>query len=116
MPACGTPAAFSLKKSWSWVTTTRPSARACAACASSVALRRPASGVVVTSMPRRLKPSAIARLQFSSRWKRIVRRIGGPSPGLLLEGTRPQLHLHLLDEPLTFEDVSVNPLAVFVVV
>ncbi len=45
----------------------------------------PASGVVVTSMPRRLSPPAIAFEQFSSKWKRIVRGIGLPLPELLLE-------------------------------
>jgi hypothetical protein len=37
----------------------------------------PASGLVVTSIPRRRNPSAIAFGQFSSRWKRTVRGIGG---------------------------------------
>src|SRR5436305_922124 len=78
---------------------------------------RPASGVVVTSMPRRLNPAAIARLPFSSRWKRIVRGIGGPSPELLLlEGTGPPFRLHLANVPLAFEDVGVDLLAVLIIV
>src|SRR3954467_11511957 len=94
---------------------TRPSARAYAVGSSSVASKSPASGVVVTSMPRRRSPTAKARGQFSSRWKRIVLDIGGnPLPDLLQDGrlARPDR----LCEPLAFDDIRVNPFAVLEVV
>jgi hypothetical protein len=40
----------------------------------------PTSELVVTSMPRRRSPAAIACEQFSSRGMRIVRGIGLPCP------------------------------------
>src|ERR687898_397501 len=95
---------------------TRPSGRAYATCSSSLAVMSPASDVVVTSTPRRLKPRAIARWQFSSRWNRIVRGIGLPSLEHLLQAGRPRLGPHLLGEPLAFLDGRVNLLAVLVVV
>src|SRR5437764_10038507 len=94
----------------------RPVSRPWAACSSSDALRRPISGVVVTSMPRRRSPSAIARWQSSSRWKRIVRGIGLPLPELLLDEGRARLGPHVRDETLTRADVVVDLLPVFIVV
>src|SRR4029079_1091488 len=54
---------------------------------------RPASGVVVTSMPRRRRPAAMACEQFSSRWNRIVRGIGLPCLELIEDrrGSSPEL-------------------------
>src|ERR1700678_2037246 len=94
---------------------TRPSPRAWAVCTSSVASRSPASGVLVTSMPQRRRPTAKARGQFSSRWKRIVLGISGnPVPDLLEDGrlARPELVYGLL----AFADLGVYPLSVLVVI
>src|SRR5262249_12514723 len=79
--------------------------------------RRPTSCEVVTSMPRRRRPSAMAGSQHSSRWKRIVRAIRGlPGPKEVLELGLRRLRLQLLDEAFAFLDVGVDFGLVVVVV
>jgi hypothetical protein len=74
-----------------------------------------ASGVVVTSMPCRRSPTAMAFVQFSSRRKRIVRAISFPCLESVLEPRR--LLLSLLLVPLAVgHNLRVNLFAVVMVV
>src|SRR5207249_2257608 len=68
--------------------------------------RSPSSAVVVTSIPRRRNPSAMAGSTCSSRWNRIVlgiefreflRQLGGTGPGLHL-GNEGFVVLHLPED------------------
>jgi hypothetical protein len=66
-------------------------------------------------LTRRRRPTAKARGQFSSRWKRIVLGISGKAlPDLLEDGrlARPELVYGLL----AFADIGVYPLSVLVVI
>jgi hypothetical protein len=66
-------------------------------------------------LPRRRRPTAKARGQFSSRWKCIVLGISGkPLPDLLEDGrlARPEFAYGLL----AFADIGVYPLSVLVVI
>ena len=67
----------------------------------------PASGVVVTSMPWRRSPTAMAFVQFSSRWKRIVLGIGHPCLESFLEPRGLILSLLLVPGPIR-RDLGVD--------
>src|SRR6266480_4696874 len=58
--------------------------------------RSPASAVVITSIPRRRKPSAMAGSKCSARWNRMV--LGMEFRESLLQFGRSNLGLHIRDE------------------
>ena len=75
-------------------------------------VKEPPSTVVVTSIPLRRSPAAMAGSQFSSRWNRIVPGI--PSPELFTGQGGAGLGFHLLDEPILFRDRGENLLTMIV--
>src|SRR5688572_25529448 len=84
---------------------TRVSASAKAMCVSSEAPSKPASAVVVTSIPSERSPAATAGETCSSRWKRIV---ATGSRQFLLELRRAGLRPEAGHEFLLVRDVFVD--------
>src|SRR6266581_9715841 len=83
---------------------TRRSALAHARCISSSLVRSAAATVVVTSMPSRCNPAAIAGSTCSSRWKRI--RSGITCSAFLVQQGRHRLPERLF-QLLAFHDFAV---------
>src|SRR5262245_10134907 len=83
-----------------------PSRTRQSSCSRSLALSKPASALVVTSMACRRRPAATRGSTFSSRWKRIV--LGMTFPKLLGERGRTGLGPDAGDELLVCPNVGVD--------